>query len=127
MTPRERVLATLDHEEPDRVAIEFGSPATLSIIDGEPYGYRALCAELGINDAPEPVLARAFSNSVTNVDERILDRFGADLRWVGPGGPDIEDLPNGRLRDPAWGYELIPLGAINQADDVNAPLRDATS
>lgn len=127
MTPRERVLTALDHREPDRVAIEFGSPATLSIIDGEPYGYAALCAELGIDDAPLPILARAFSNSVTNVDERILAHFGADLRWLGPGGPDIEELPGGKLLDPAWGYELVPLGAINQADDANAPLRGATT
>ena len=35
--------------------------------------------------------------------------------------------PNGRLRDSWWGYELIPLGAINQADDANAPLREATT
>ena len=126
MSARERVLTALAHKEPDRVAIEFGSPATLSIIDGEPYGYRALTSELDIRDAPPPILARAFSNSVTNVDDRILQRFGADLRWVGPGGPDVEELPSGNLFDPAWGYELIPLGAINQADDANAPLRGAT-
>ena len=82
--PRDRVLRALRHEEPDRVPIEFGSPATLSMVDGEPYGYAALCDLLGIEGAAPPILARAFSNSVTNVDPRILARFGADLRWVGP-------------------------------------------
>lgn len=125
--PRDRVLRALRHEEPDRVPIEFGSPATLSMVDGEPYGYAALCDLLGIEGAAPPILARAFSNSVTNVDPRILARFGADLRWVGPGGPDLTELPGGRLRDDQWGYELIPLGAINQADDERAPLRHATT
>jgi uroporphyrinogen decarboxylase len=127
MTPRDRVLTALDHREPDRVPIEFGSPATLSMIDGEPYGYGALLDLLGIGDAEPPILARAFSNSVTNIDPRVLERFGADLRWVGAGGADLEERPDGRLFDPWWGYELIPLGAINQADDAAAPLRAATS
>ena len=127
MTSRERVLTALDHREPDRVPIEFGSPATLSMIDGAPYGYGALLDLLGITDAAPPVLARAFSNSVTNIDPRILAHFGADLRWVGAGGPDVEEQPDGTLHDPWWGFDLVPLGAINQADDAAAPLRHATT
>ena len=127
MTSRERVLTALDHREPDRVPIEFGSPATLSMIDGAPYGYGALLDLLGITDAAPPVLARAFSNSVTNIDPRILAHFGADLRWVGAGGPDVEEQADGTLHDPWWGFDLVPLGAINQADDAAAPLRHATT
>ncbi len=44
MEHRERVLAALDHEEPDRIPIEFGAASTSSVVLGPPYGYEALCA-----------------------------------------------------------------------------------
>ena len=41
-----------------------------------------------------------------------MHRFGADLRWVFPGGPEVEPLPDGGWRDPC-GFILSPAGAFN--------------
>jgi uroporphyrinogen decarboxylase len=123
MTSRERVLVALDHREPDRVPIEFGSSQVSSVLIGQPYGYEALCEHLGISDYPRPEI-NVYLNSVKNVDARIMQRFGADLRWVMPGGPEVERAPDGTMVD-AWGLVLTPSGAFNTFVDAKAPLRGA--
>jgi uroporphyrinogen decarboxylase len=123
MTGRQRVLAALDHREPDRVPIEFGSSQLSSVLIGQPYGYQALCDYLGVTDYPEPEI-NVYLNSVKNVDARIMRRFGADLRWVMAGGPEVERAPDGTLVD-AWGLVLTPSGSFNAFVDANAPLRGA--
>jgi uroporphyrinogen decarboxylase len=125
MTGRERVLTALDHREPDRVPIEFGSSQLSSLLIGQPYGYTALCEYLGVTDYPEPEI-NVYLNSVKNVDVRIMRRFGADLRWVTPGGPEVERKPDGTLVD-SWGLILTPTGNFNVVEDANTPLRGATS
>ena len=125
MTGRERVLTALDHREPDRVPIEFGSSQLSSLLIGRPFGYRALCEYLGVTDYPEPEI-NVYLNSVKNVDSRIMRRFGADLRWVTPGGPEVERRPDGSLVD-SWGLVLTPTGNFNVVEDANTPLRSATS
>ena len=79
MTPRERVLTALRHEEPDRVPLDLGG-STCRIAVGEPHGYLALCRHLGLGDVR--VELRPASFNVSRVDERILRRFGVDLRHV---------------------------------------------
>ena len=122
MNHRERVLVALDHREPDRVPIEFGCSLLSSILDREPFGYRALCKHLGIDDFAEPEI-NFYLSSVSNVDARIMDRFGADLRWVVPGGPEVEHQPNGTTIDPAWGFVLTSTNVVNTFVDEAAPLR----
>ena len=81
--------------------ITFGVPVYSSIWDAPPYGYRALCEALRITDFEEP---RIFpdSHSVENADQRLLDRFGADLRWVCAATErESEPLPGGRARSVA--------------------------
>lgn len=123
MTSRERVLTALDHREPDRVPIEFGSPQVSSLLIGEPYGYERLCEYVGVTDYPEPVI-NVYLNSVKNVDPRIMRRFGADLRWVTAASPDLERRPDGTLVD-AWGIVLTPTDNFNVIIDAGAPLRGA--
>lgn len=125
MTPRERVLVALDHREPDRVPIEFGSPQVSSVLLGKPYGYEALCDYLGVSDYPTPEI-NVYLSSVKNVDARIMRRFGADLRWVMAGGPDVERAPDGTYVD-AWGLVLTPAGSFNTFVDAKAPLRGAST
>jgi len=78
MTGRERVLATLAHEEPDRVPLVIGGTNATGI---KTKAYRALAARLGeepgdrfIYDWPE--LGTALPT------ESILERLGADTRAV---------------------------------------------
>ncbi len=122
LTSRQRVLLAIEHKEPDRVPIDMGSAIT-TIMIGAPYGYKALCEYMGIEDYPEPEVW-LFSNTVGNVDERILQRFGVDLRSVQAGAPPPEFLLNGDIRV-EWGLILTPEGPVNSIMNEKAPLRHA--
>jgi len=109
------------------VPIEFGSPDISGVALGEPFGYRALCEFLGLDDCPDPIM-NDDSRVVLNTDERIMRRFGADLRWVLPGGAfETEPLADGNLRDPVWGFVMTMSGAFTGYLDENAPPRHAHS
>ena len=84
MTPRERVLRTIAHKEPDRVPINFGGEYDSGIVECRPNGriYTRLCQHLGFYDRPEPVIAECL-NIVGNIDERVQKKFGADIRVHG--------------------------------------------
>ena len=78
MTPRERVLAALQHEEPDRVPIVLG-PSNATGIKMTPY--RELKQRLGI-DAPDEYLYRWPELGTAAIDEETLVRLGTDVRGV---------------------------------------------
>ena len=83
MTPRERVLAALNHEEPDRVPIDLaqaqGDGITIE-------AYRNLLRHLGLPDRPIQVKAKV--GQTAKPDEDVLRRFKIDFRYVGLGAPD---------------------------------------
>ncbi len=82
MTHRERVLAALNHREPDRVPIDFSGSRCSSI---HVAGYEKLKRQLGV-DAPNIISDRMMQPVL--VDERILERFDVDTRALLPGAPD---------------------------------------
>ncbi|MEI7836501.1 MAG: uroporphyrinogen decarboxylase family protein [Planctomycetota bacterium] len=106
MTSRERVLAALNHREPDRVPVDIGTTDTTMAREV----YEGLAALLGL----EPVNARGAPNPNTFVcpDEKMLEALGADVRVVNAVGelpPDplyaerIEDVfPDGTYQ---WTYQ----------------------
>jgi uroporphyrinogen decarboxylase len=125
MSSRERVLAAIDHREPDRVPVSFGDVCFSTIFDYPPNGYRALCAAVGLADCPEPVSSPDDGGCVLNVDERLKRRFGADLRTVASGSSQAwEFLPDGASVD-AWGLVRHRTGPYWDLDDTQAPLRNA--
>ena len=78
MTSRQRVLAALNHETPDRVPIDLGGNQT----GIHKFAYQALLEHLGIDDEPsimDPVqqLARPC--------EELLERFHVDTRYIAAG------------------------------------------
>lgn len=78
LTPRERVLTALDHEEPDRVPIVIGvSNATGIKIDP----YRELKELIGV-DAPDEYLYDWPELGTAAVDEETMLRLHADVRGV---------------------------------------------
>lgn len=85
-THRERILAALNHEEPDRVPIDFGGAEFTSITLA---GYERLKAHLGVTAPTDPM---SIIHSVAHPAEEVLERFGVDTRNVQPGpyrdGPD---------------------------------------
>ncbi len=82
MTHRERVLAALNHKEPDRVPIDLGGCRDSSI---HVAGYDRLKQRLGI-EAPNIISDRMMQPVL--VDDRILERFDVDVRSLLPGAPD---------------------------------------
>jgi uroporphyrinogen decarboxylase len=76
-TPRERVMLALNHEEPDRVPIDFGSTYMTSITLPP---YLALERALGLS--PEPPCFHTPLSKVVLPREEILCRFRVDTRGI---------------------------------------------
>lgn len=83
MTPRERVLAALNHEEPDRVPLDLAQAQGDGITIA---AYRNLRRYLGLPDVPVQVKAKV--GQTARPDEDVLRRFRIDFRYVGLGAPD---------------------------------------
>jgi uroporphyrinogen decarboxylase len=78
MTPRQRVMSALAHEEPDRVPTAIG---------GGPYGivddlYMRLLKHLSLGD---PVPPFRMGHNISYMDDRLLERLGTDIRYCWPG------------------------------------------
>jgi len=91
MNSRERVMAALSHEPPDRAPVDLGSTAVSGI---HRRANDALKTLLGI-EADEPV--HDVVQGLVVPDERILQRFGVDLRRVAlrPSSATATALPSG--------------------------------
>ena len=77
MTPRERVLTALNHQEPDRVPVALG---------GGPYGlvddlYFRLLKLLALGN---PVAPFRQGHNISYLDDRVFERLGIDTRYVWP-------------------------------------------
>jgi uroporphyrinogen decarboxylase len=78
MTSRERVLAALDHEIPDRVPIDFGGNQT----GIHKNAYRNLVRHLGFE---EEIRIMDDVQQLARPSERVLERFHVDTRYVAAG------------------------------------------
>lgn len=82
MTHRERVLAALNHQEPDMVPIDLGSTRCTSI---HVAGYQRMKKHFGV-EAPDIITDRMMQPVF--VDDRILKALDVDTRGIFPGTPD---------------------------------------
>jgi len=99
MSPRERILTAINHKEPDRIPIDFGS-SHVSTIHVKPY------EELKkyYNIESENKIAHKMLQVVIP-DERLMELFGSDTRGIFLEPPDNwndVDLGNGCYKD-QWG------------------------
>ncbi len=119
MTPRERVLAALSHQEPDRVPIDLAQAGGDGISVS---AYRNLLAHLGLPDRPIRVQDRR--SQTASVDEDVLRRFHVDFRRLDLGSPEgwkDEAVQGDGYRD-EWGVvRLRPEGGYYY-DVVQSPL-----
>ena len=83
MTSRERVLASLNHQEPDRVPIALGQATGDGITL---VAYRNLLAHLGMD--PGMAQLKDTRAQTARVDDAVLRRFRVDSRGIGLGAPD---------------------------------------
>jgi hypothetical protein len=77
MTPRERILAALDHRESDRAPLDLGSSIVTSITRA---AYEPLRAHLGL--PAEEIVVYDEVQQLPYVGEDVLERFGVDTRMV---------------------------------------------
>jgi len=123
MTSRERVLRALEHKEPDRVPIDFGSLHTSCHRNA----YRSLINYLGWQ-WKEPKIFDMFQYIVVP-DEKLRERFGADVRGSFPDLPDNWTLridPEENSYVDEWGIKYrMPPGGLYY-DIVRSPLEKAS-
>lgn len=122
MTSRQRVLAALNHEEPDRVPIFFGSSGVTTMNTA---AYDRMKAHLGIKSETR-AFWRALQYAI--LDEEVMVRFHSDARSLIPGPPPstlARDLAPDRFID-AWGITWQFQPGNHYFDIALPPLRDAT-
>ncbi len=78
MTPRERILASIDHKQPDRVPLDLGATPSSGI---SAIGYNNLKKHLGITDGHTRVYD--VVQQLAQPEDVILDRFGVDVIDIG--------------------------------------------
>ncbi|HOH30747.1 MAG TPA: hypothetical protein PLC40_13805, partial [Candidatus Hydrogenedentes bacterium] len=78
MTSRERVLAALNHTEPDRVPIDFGGNQT----GIHKFAYGALLEYLGLRDG---ITIMDAVQQLARPCEEVLKRFHVDTRYISAG------------------------------------------
>ncbi len=109
MNSRERVLAAIGHQEPDRVPIDFGGHRSSGIAA---IAYAKLRDALGLPGRPirvyDPVQQLAI------IDDDVLDRFGVDTIELGRGFA---------LEDEHWVDWTLPDGTPCQMPRWAAPRR----
>jgi uroporphyrinogen decarboxylase len=119
MNSRERVVAALNHQEPDRVPISLGGTAH-KITDEL---FVALCQHFGLDCTPSRVLTGL---SFTYYDDQILEALGTDTRFLHLGAPEPykqKVYPDGRYEN-EWGIVFKDEGHYQGV--VGNPLRNAT-
>ena len=131
MTSRERVLATLNHEEPDRVPIVIGANNTTGI---KMDTYRGIKDLIGV-EAPDEYLYRWPELGTAKLDEKTTQRLGVDVRGVRdlepaevlerneqrePGTPYINSWGSGQVQtEPGeWFPGVHPLADADSVEDV---------
>jgi len=101
---RERVLAAVNHRQPDRVPIDFGGHRSSGIAA---IAYRELREALDL--PPKPIRVYDPIQQLAIIDEDVLDRFGVDTIELGRGFAHEDEhwsdwtLPDGSpCQMPVW-------------------------
>ncbi|MFW6111547.1 MAG: uroporphyrinogen decarboxylase family protein [Candidatus Bipolaricaulota bacterium] len=133
MTPRERVLAAINHKEPDRVPIVIGANNTTGI---RMETYKEIKEIIGV-EAPDEFLYRWPELGTAEIDEKTLKRLGSDVRGVWdlepasvlesnnnrePGSPYINSWGSGQVKTGSgdWFPGIHPLSDADSVEDLEA-------
>jgi uroporphyrinogen decarboxylase len=96
LSSRQRVLAALDHQSPDRVPIDLGGNQT----GIHKFAYQAVARHLGLNDS---VTIMDAVQQLARPSEALLERFHVDTRYIVAGaaadfkGGVVQNRRDGRL------------------------------
>jgi len=89
LTPRERLLLTLRHEEPDRIPIDLGSTIVTGI---HVLAYRDLRNELKLLE--KPIRVRDYQQMLAEVEKEIINYFHIDVLDIGRSIDPSFDVSN---------------------------------
>ncbi|MEM2083150.1 MAG: uroporphyrinogen decarboxylase family protein [Nitrososphaerota archaeon] len=123
MNSRERVLKTLEHEEPDKVPIDFGGAMCTQIAIKS---YEKLRKFLGLNDIEMKI--SNINEQTVFPNEDILKLFNVDIRGVYLDFPPpiIEEKENGYYFTDIWGIkQRMPKVGGYYFDAISRPLQNA--
>jgi uroporphyrinogen decarboxylase len=127
MTPRERVLSAINHEEPDRVPIVIGVSHATGI---KMKSYQGIKEMVGI-DAPDNYIYDWPELGTAEIDEATMQRLHSDVRGVRDIHPQ-ETLKRNQEREPhspfidSWGSGQLELTPGEWFPGIN-PLSEATA
>jgi uroporphyrinogen decarboxylase len=100
MTHRDRVLLALDHQEPDRVPIDFGGTTATGIFD---QAYELLKKYLGLAlDQPHRYIYA--HTAMVRLDRAMVDRFQADVLPIQVQGTNVLHYADQTTPTAAGGY-----------------------
>jgi uroporphyrinogen decarboxylase len=107
MNSRERIFATLNHQEPDRIPLDIGATDVTGITLG---AYRKLLKYLG--RPLQNITLIDIVQQVVKVNEKILKEFRVDTRGVFPNPPSswqlkIDDENNHTFFTDEWGIKWV--------------------
>lgn len=99
MNSRERTLAALNHQEPDRVPLDIGGTAVSGV---HAIAYEALRRYLDLEN--KTISVRNLSGQTVHLDEDFLERLAVDTRFISPRNIANETI---RLQDDGeyWAYD----------------------
>jgi uroporphyrinogen decarboxylase len=100
MTPRQRLLATLDHTEPDRIPFDLGSTPVTGI---HRIAYQSLCRALHLPRRHVEIMHQMQQLAVVHDD--VHERLRTDVRRARP------------LPPPGWSLQLRPEGDYEHYTD----------
>ena len=127
MTSRQRVMKSLNHEEPDRVPIDLGATIVSSIVK---QAYIELKHYLGM--PVEQIKMLDYVQQLPYIDDELMDRFGVDFRMVQlPAatsvGVNIFEEGEYYAFVDRWGSKLhMPQKGGLYFDWVDFPIKEAT-
>jgi uroporphyrinogen decarboxylase len=127
MTPRERILAAINHREPDRVPIDLGATPVTSITKA---AYIPLRAHLSLPE--ESITIYDEVQQLPYVGEDVLRRFAVDTRMIQlpmahVGGVEIVDDGDYWAMWDRWGSKMrMPKDKPLYYDWVEFPIKEPT-
>ncbi len=127
MLSRERVLTALNHEEPDRVPIDFGSTEVTGICL---HAYADLLARLGRSDLE--VSVANMLQQLAAVHEEVFQALEVDFRPVDANPPagfryEVRDEGEYETYYDQWGAKLSrPKAGGHYFDYVESPIKEST-
>ncbi len=99
MNSRERVLAALNHQEPDRVPFDMGGTVVTGI---QGKAYRRLCEYLGLPPREPQIID--ILQQLAYVEDDVMDRLGVDVRNVSPRSTASFNIEIKETEDGAYTY-----------------------